>query len=107
MNEIGKLFDDYEYVAERYTIIGEWEIWLQHAKLGKSRISIRIKQDRNGQYFHDVSHFYQPGKQSAPDVLEQPEQHSPEASIRHAMNQLLTHYRADDAEAEWIVNENF
>ncbi|WP_017813027.1 hypothetical protein [Paenibacillus shenyangensis] len=107
MSQPIELFADYEQIIDYYTIVGEWEIWLQHAKLGKSRVAIRIKQDRSGQYFHDVSHFYQPGKQSAPDVLEQPGQHSPEAAIRHAMNQLLTHYRADDADAEWIVNENY
>ncbi|WP_411342749.1 hypothetical protein ACE3MZ_13870 [Paenibacillus sp. WLX1005] len=107
MSEMGKLFDDYEYVTERYTIIGEWEIWVQHAKLGKTRLAVRIKQGRDELYYHDVSHFYQPGKESAPDVLEQTGQHAPEAAIRHAMNQVFTNFRPDDAKAEWIVNENF
>ncbi len=107
MNEIIKLFDDYEYIVDRYTIVGEWEVWLQHAKLGKTRIAVRIKQGRDEQYYHDVSHFYQSGSEAAPYILEQAGQHTPEAAIRHAMNQVFTHFRPDDAKAEWILNENF
>ncbi len=107
MNEIIKLFDDYEYISDKYTVIGEWEIWVQHAKLGKTRIAVRIKQDQNDLYYHDTNYFYQPGGESAPYVLEQTGQHAPEAAVRHAMNQLFTHYRPDDAKAEWILNENF
>lgn len=97
-----KLFNS-RHIVETYEIIGEWEVWV-----GSQQIKVKVKKNRDGKFFHSLSHHYWGSEQAGPYVssITGPYETAEEA-IQHAQREMLSFYNPSDEKAEWVKNDYF
>jgi hypothetical protein len=102
MNKYMDLLQAYTQVSEVTEVVGEWKLWI-----GEQTIKIKISRSENGNYIHVTSHFYHGSKQNAAYISSRNSGGSIEETLHSAMNQLLSFYDPNDADAIWKENDNY
>jgi hypothetical protein len=96
------LLKTYTQVSEVTEVVGEWKLWI-----GEQKVKIKISRSENGSYIHLTSHFYRGSKQTGAYISSFNSGVSIEETLHSAMNQLLSFYDPNDANAIWEENDSY